>query len=109
MGFSVTNRLFKLPELETACEDLGQAVKYIGGVVEEPAGFTLDDHHYFPKGKIMPVCGNTWMMLHDTRFKENFEFFGNFDNHYGIYEGCGEGCPFTTGTGSTGTSTDGSS
>jgi hypothetical protein len=33
-------------------------------------------------------------MLHDTRFKEHFEFIGNFDNHYGIFEGCGTALPF---------------
>jgi hypothetical protein len=42
----------------------------------------------------MPVCGNTYMMLHDTRFAKHFEFYGNFDTHYGIYEGCGGAMPF---------------
>ena len=46
------------------------------------------------KNKIFPVCGNTWDMLYYTRFKEHFEFIGNFDNHYGIFDGCGKLMPF---------------
>lgn len=99
--YSVTYRLFKLDDLESDCEDYGQAVKYIGGLEEEPNGFLLDDHHYFPKGKIMTVCGNTYMMLHDTRFKKYFEFYGDFSTHYGIFEGCGGNIPFSTNTEST--------
>lgn len=87
--FSVTYRLLKINNLETDCEDYGQAVVYNGGIKEEPHGFTLDDHHYFPKGKMMTVCGNTYRMLNETRFKENFSFYGNWDTHYGIFEGCG--------------------
>ncbi len=92
---SVTYRLFKLPELETDCEDYGQAVRYKGNIKESAKGFTLDGHHYFEAGKILPVCGNTYMMLHDTRYQENFEFFGDMTTHYGIYEGCGLNAPFT--------------
>jgi hypothetical protein len=33
-------------------------------------------------------------MLHDTRFAGHFEFYGNFDRHYGIFPGCGMGIPF---------------
>ena len=45
-------------------------------------------------GKVFPVCGNTWNMLHKTRFKKHFEFIGDFSNHYGIFEGCGKSLPF---------------
>jgi ubiquinone/menaquinone biosynthesis C-methylase UbiE len=92
--YSVSYRLFKLPELEAACEDYGQAVKYLGGLEEEPSQFTLDDHHVFEKGKVMPVCGNTWFMLANTRYRSFFEFYGNFENHYGIFEGCGTAIPY---------------
>lgn len=95
--FSVTYRLFKLEGLESDCEDYGQAVKYKGTVAEEKASFDLDDHHNFPAGKVMPVCGNTYKMLHDTRFKEDFEFYGDWSTHYGIFEGCGGSMPFTVG------------
>ena len=29
------------------------------------------------------------------RFKEHFEFYGNWDNHFGIFEGCGTSMPFS--------------
>ncbi|HSD92787.1 MAG TPA: methyltransferase domain-containing protein, partial [Methyloceanibacter sp.] len=61
--FSATYRLFKLDGLEPACEDYGQAVIYKGGVAEQPHAFELDGHHLIEKGKIFPVCGNTWRML----------------------------------------------
>jgi hypothetical protein len=44
---------------------------------------------------VMPVCGNTYRMLSDTRFNNHFEFFGTWDTHYGIYQGCGGNIPFT--------------
>ena len=96
--YSVTYRLFKIDKLESDCEDYGQAVKYKGTISESPSGFNLDDHHYFPKGKMMSVCGNTYMMLKDTRYKNDFEFFGDFTTHYGIFEGCGQNSPFSATT-----------
>ncbi len=93
--YSVTYRLMKIDGLESDCEDYGQAVAYKGGIPENEHAFELDDHHYFPKGKIMSVCGNTYKMLHDTRFKKYFEFYGTWDTHYGIFEGCGGNMPFT--------------
>lgn len=92
--FSATYRLFKLPELEPQCEDYGQAVIYKGTVPNHPQVFWLDKHHAIEKGKVFPVCGNTWRMLNDTRFNPHFEFIGNWDNHYGIFEGCGTSLPF---------------
>lgn len=92
--FSVTYRMFKISDLETACEDYGQAVCYDGTITESPNGFQLDDHHYFPKGKVIEVCGNTYKMLHDTRLQKAFSFFGDFSTHYGIFEGCGTQMPF---------------
>ncbi|WP_250657829.1 methyltransferase domain-containing protein [Alkalimarinus coralli] len=92
--FSATYRLFKLPELESHCEDYGQAVIYKGTIPHHPQVFWLDKHHEIQKGKVFPVCGNTWRMLHDTRFKDHFEFIGNWDTHYGIFDGCGTSLPF---------------
>ena len=54
----------------------------------------LDKHHDIQTGKVFPVCGNTWQMLHGTRFAPHFGFIGNFDTHYGIFEGCGTSLPF---------------
>lgn len=92
--YSATYRLFKLDDLEPACEDYGQAVIYKGTVEHHPDVFVLDGHHLIETGKVFPVCGNTWRMLHDTRFKEHFEFIGNWDTHYGIFKGCGTEMPF---------------
>ncbi len=93
--FSVTYRLFKIDGLESDCEDYGQAVAYKGGIPYTENTFILDDHHEFKKGKVMPVCGNTYKMLSDTRFKDYFEFYGTWDTHFGIFEGCGGAMPFT--------------
>lgn len=92
--YSATYRLFKLPELESHCEDYGQAVVYKGGIKYNENSFNLDGHHEFIKGKVVTVCGNTWRMLSQTRFENYFEFIGNFDRHYGIYQGCGTMIPF---------------
>jgi arsenite methyltransferase len=94
--YSVTYRLMKIDGLEFDCEDYGQAVAYKGGIPENEMAFMLDDHHYFPKGKVITVCGNSYKMLHDTRFKQYFDFYGTWDVHYGIFEGCGGNIPFTS-------------
>jgi len=91
---SVTYRLFNIQGLESDCEDYGQAVAYKGTVEHRPHALHLDDHHEFPAGKIMPVCGNSYKMLYDTRFKDHFDFYGTWDTHYGIFEGCGGSAPF---------------
>lgn len=93
--YSATYRLFKLQALEPACEDYGQAVIYRGGISHSESVFHLDAHHAIERGKVFPVCGNTWRMLQDTRFAPYFDFIGNFDTHYGIFEGCGVALPFS--------------
>ncbi len=91
---SATYRLFKLPQLESDCEDYGQAVIYKGTVDESPEFFTLDEHHIIEAGRIFPVCGNTWHMLAGSRFAEHFEFIGDFSKHFGLFPGCGGTAPF---------------
>ncbi len=98
--FSATYRLFKLGGLEPMCEDYGQAVIYKGGIPYADDVFVLDKHHAIERGKVFPVCGNTWRMLAETRFAPHFEFIGNFDRHYGIFAGCGTTIPFDTAQGS---------
>jgi hypothetical protein len=90
--------LFKLEGLEPACEDYGQAVVYKGTVPEQPDAFELDGHHVIERGKVFPVCGNTWRMLADTRFAPHFDFIGDLGRHYGIFPGCGTSLPFATTT-----------
>jgi len=91
---SVTYRLFKIEGLESDCEDYGQSVRYNGKIKGKEHSYDLDDHHHFPKGKMITVCGNTYKMLKDTRLESAFEFFGTWDTHYGIFEGCGGSSPF---------------
>lgn len=94
--FSATYRLFKIDELEPFCEDYGQAVIYKGTIPRFESGYSLDDHHYMETGKIFPVCGNTYRMLNDTRFAQHFDFIGNWDKHYGIFDGCGTSIPYSS-------------
>ena len=100
--YSATYRLWKLDNLEPHCEDYGQAVIYKGTMDRYPSGWLLDKHHYFEAGKIHPVCGNTYNMLHDTQLKEHFDFVGTWDKHYGIFEGCGSSLPFDSPEAATG-------
>ncbi|MDN5751926.1 MAG: methyltransferase domain-containing protein [Nitrosospira sp.] len=92
--YSATYRLFKLDDLEPACEDYGQAVVYRGTIPHHPHLFVLDKHHRIETGRHFPVCGNTWRMLHDTRLATHFDFYGDFDRHYGIFAGCGMALPY---------------
>lgn len=96
--FSSTYRLFKLAGLEPLCEDYGQAVVYKGGVAHSEHAFVLDKHHVIERGKVFPVCGNTWRMLKETRFSRYFDFIGDFSQHYGVFAGCGTAMPYGTGT-----------
>ncbi len=98
--FSATYRLFKLEGLEASCEDYGQAVIYKGTVWEQPDVFELDGHHLMERGRVFPVCGNSWRMLADTRFAPHFNFIGDFSTHYGIFPGCGTSIPFAAPAGS---------
>ncbi|MBI2379461.1 MAG: methyltransferase domain-containing protein [Gammaproteobacteria bacterium] len=97
--YSATYRLFKLHGLEPACEDYGQAVRYRGTITHNAAMFALDKHHHFDAGRTVPVCGNTFRMLHESRFSAHFEFYGDMSRHYGIFPGCGGGLPFEPLTG----------
>jgi SAM-dependent methyltransferase len=92
--YSATYRLFKIANLEPHCEDYGQAVIYKGGIEHAEHRFILDKHHLIEKGKVFPVCGNTYRMLNETRFKPYFEFIGDWSTHYGIFQGCGTNIPF---------------
>jgi SAM-dependent methyltransferase len=81
---SRTVRAFKLP-LEDRCEDFGQAAVYRGNLPGHPHTFTLDNCHTFPRGKVVPVCGNTAEMLNATRYAPYFDVIGNKTVHYGMF------------------------
>ena len=93
--YSATYRLFKLPNLlDSDCEDYGQAVIYLGTIPNYPDFWDLDGYHRMNSGKVFPVCGNTYNMLYHSRFNKHFTFIGDFDTHYGLFDGCGKSCPF---------------
>ncbi len=92
--YSATYRLFKLDGLESECEDYGQAVIYKGTITDNKDQFVLDKHHIIETGRVFLVCGNTWHMLQGTRFKDHFQFIGDFSHHFGIFSGCGVTLPF---------------
>ena len=98
--YSATYRLFKLGDLETQCEDYGQAVRYKGTVPGQERVFELDGHHAIEAGRMFPICGNSWKMLADSRFAEHFEFFGDVSHHYGVFPDCGVAVPFGAAEGS---------
>ncbi|MEB3172456.1 MAG: methyltransferase domain-containing protein [Cyanobacteriota bacterium] len=95
--YSATYRLFNIAELEDACEDHGQAVRYLGTAAGFPHSLDLDDHHQFETGRSVPVCGNTFRMLRQTRLAPHFAFDGDFSRHFGLFAGCGGGLPFSLG------------
>lgn len=103
--YSATYRLWKLADLENDCEDYGQAVVY-KGTISDPSSeedtltiFPLDNHHHFQAGQIATVCGNTYLMLHSTRYSKHFDFYGDFSKHFGIFQGCGKNVPFESAAG----------
>jgi SAM-dependent methyltransferase len=93
--FSATYRLFNITALEDACEDHGQAVAYRGTIAAAPDALAFDKHHVFETGRITPVCGNTLLMLRDSRLASHFEFHGDFSRHFGLFPGCGGSLPFS--------------
>ena len=70
--YSMTIRIFKLASLEDNRENYGQTAVYLGTIPEMPHRFALDDRHQFVTGEPLPVCGNTAVMLSETRFARHF-------------------------------------
>lgn len=86
--YSITYRLWKLKGLEDACEDYGHVATYLGGISEAPFKFELDGSHIFHKNKPERVCGNTALMLTQTRFEGCFDVMGSFKEHFGEFKDC---------------------
>ncbi|MEB3351364.1 MAG: methyltransferase domain-containing protein [Cyanobacteriota bacterium] len=95
--FSATYRLFAIDGLEDACEDHGQAVRYRGSIAGHPHRFDLDAHHRLETGRWLPVCGNTFRMLSESRFAPHIDTAGDGSRHYGLFDGCGGALPFGQG------------
>ena len=83
--YSMTVRTFKC-DFEDICENFGHVANYQGTIPEFPHGFTLDDHHYFETGIPVPVCGNTYKMISESRFRDYFNLIGDFSTHYGPFD-----------------------
>ena len=87
---SRTVRAVKLPGLlEDICEQYGQSVTYLGGILGAEHVFDLDDHHHFEEGLPAPVCGNTCAMIEHTRYGRYFRVSGDRSRHFGPFPGCG--------------------
>ncbi|KAK9806764.1 hypothetical protein WJX72_001784 [[Myrmecia] bisecta] len=88
--YSITYRLFKLPDLlETLCEDYGQVATYKGTIEGHEHGYALDDHHFLETGKPMLVCGNTAAMLGEGNMSwlaPHFQVVGDRSVHYGLFD-----------------------
>jgi arsenite methyltransferase len=82
---SATYRLFKVPELEPGREDYGQSVTYRGTAPHLPDQLALDKFNVFDTGKDTPVCGNTYLVLEQSRFAPFFDFHGDTHTHKGIF------------------------
>lgn len=89
--WSIKVRAFKLAGLEDICEDYGQVATYLGTLPDMPHAFTLDDHHTFITGKPMLVCGNTAVMVGETRFGRHFRIVGDRSTHFGPFDCSGGG------------------
>lgn len=84
--YSITYRCFKLPQLETLCEDYGQVAFYKGTIADSPTFYALDDHHVFEAGRPMLVCGNTASMVSESWLATHFQVIGNRDVHFGLFD-----------------------
>ena len=84
--WSMTVRAFKLAGLEDCCEDYGQVATYLGTMPDSPNAFVLDDHHRFIAGKPMLVCGNTAVMVGESRFGRHFRVDGSRAVHFGRFD-----------------------
>lgn len=84
--YSITYRCFKLPELESLCEDFGQVAYYKGTIPTHQSTYALDDHHIFETGRPMLVCGNTAAMVGNSWLAPHFDVVGDTSTHFGLFD-----------------------
>ena len=89
--YSITYRLWKIEGLEDSCEDYGHVAVYKGGIPESSFRCTLDASHIFELDKPERVCGNTALMLSETRYRDYFKVLGSFEKHFGEFTHCDTG------------------
>jgi ubiquinone/menaquinone biosynthesis C-methylase UbiE len=87
--YSTTYRLWKIEGIEDLCEDYGHIATYLGGHPENDFIFQLDGEHIFEKNRPERICGNTALMLSQTRLSKYFQISGNFEEHFGLFQDCG--------------------
>lgn len=93
--YSITYRLFKNDSLEAGEENYNLSLKYLGNIAESEEEFILDDNAKFKTGEMKAVSGNTFKILKSSRYSENFEFLGNLNTHYGIFDDKKSKIPFS--------------
>lgn len=84
--YSITYRLFKLPGLETECEDYGQVAIYKGTIPGHSHSYVLDDHHVFETGRPVLVCGNSASMVGESWLGRHFDIIGDRTTHFGLFD-----------------------
>jgi len=84
--YSITYRCFKIPTLESLCEDFGEVAYYKGTIPGSKHKYALDDHHILETNRPMLVCGNTSMMLSESWLKPHFKIVGDRSVHYGLFD-----------------------
>ena len=82
---SATYRLFKTDELENNPQDYGLSVTYLGTIPDNNTAFSLDQNTFFKSQEVTKVSGNTWRTLQQSRFREHFDFLGDFTEHFGLF------------------------
>ncbi|MEM1381171.1 MAG: methyltransferase domain-containing protein [Pseudomonadota bacterium] len=92
---SATYRLFKVEGLERQNEDYGQAVRYLGSIPGHAQSLAFDGRFTFDTGRPVPVCGNTFLMLQQSRFADHFDFMGDTEVHHGPFPGASRSYPYT--------------
>lgn len=83
--WTVTFRLFKIPDLEDGEEDYGQAARYMGTIPGCAHHFCLDAESCFETGRTLRVGGNTDRILRTSRFAPHFELLGDRRRHFGPF------------------------
>ena len=83
--WTVTFRLFKLPDLEDGDEDYGQAARYLGTIPGCAHHFCLDAENCFETGRAVRIGGNSDQILRVSRFAPHFEILGDRSRHFGPF------------------------
>ena len=70
--YSITVRVFKIPELEDRCEDYGEYATYLGSITGHPDEYKFDQSHLFKTGEPLRICRNFGLVLTKSRLAKHF-------------------------------------